>query len=90
MRVGELLANDGVFEGNQFTPPRYVSLMLKPTHKDSPRGFLARTSTVDFAAARCGVAGRRAESATVDGAVVAAVILRVGGEPVRRTAGMRR
>lgn len=39
MRVGELLANDGVFEGNQFTPPRYVSLMLKPAHKDSPVGF---------------------------------------------------
>lgn len=39
MRIGELLANDGVFEGNQFTPPRYVALMLKPVHKDSSRGF---------------------------------------------------
>ena len=28
MRIGELLANDGVFEGNQFTPPRYVAHML--------------------------------------------------------------
>lgn len=39
MRIGETLANNGVFEGNQITPPRYVSLMLKPTHKDSRIGF---------------------------------------------------
>jgi len=39
MRLGELLANDGVFEGNQFTPPRYVTLMLTPTHKGSGIGF---------------------------------------------------
>ncbi len=39
MRIGELLANDGVFEGNQFTPPRYVALMLTPTHNDSPLGL---------------------------------------------------
>jgi CubicO group peptidase (beta-lactamase class C family) len=42
MRVGELLANDGVFEGNQFTPPRFVHQMLRPAHKDSPRGFFTR------------------------------------------------
>ncbi len=39
MRVGELLANDGVFEGNQFTPPRFVTLLLTPTHKGSSVGF---------------------------------------------------
>jgi CubicO group peptidase (beta-lactamase class C family) len=39
MRVGELLANDGVFEGNQFTPPRFVTVMLTPTHKESPVGL---------------------------------------------------
>ena len=49
MRLGELLAHDGVFEGNQFTPPRYVSLMLKPVHKDSPRGFFTRVDG-EFAA----------------------------------------
>jgi CubicO group peptidase (beta-lactamase class C family) len=49
MRLGELLAHDGVFEGNQFTPPRYVSLMLKPAHKDSPRGFFTRVDG-EFAA----------------------------------------
>ena len=50
MRVGELLAHDGVFEGNQFTPPHYVSLMLKPGRKDSPRGFFTRVDG-DFATA---------------------------------------
>ena len=25
MRLGELLANDGVFEANQLTPPRFVT-----------------------------------------------------------------
>jgi hypothetical protein len=39
MRIGELLANDGVFEGNQFTPPRFVTLMLTPTRRESPVGF---------------------------------------------------
>lgn len=42
MRVAELLANDGVFEGNQFTPPRYVHLMLSPARKDAPHGFFTR------------------------------------------------
>ena len=42
MRIGELLAHDGVFQGNQFTPPRYVRLMLRPVHKDSPRGYFTR------------------------------------------------
>jgi CubicO group peptidase (beta-lactamase class C family) len=49
MRLGELLAHDGVFEANQFTPPRYVTLMLKSSHKDSPRGFFTRVDG-DFAA----------------------------------------
>jgi hypothetical protein len=39
MRIGELLANEGVFEGNQYTPPRYVALMQKPTHNHSPLGL---------------------------------------------------
>jgi len=42
MRVGEALANNGVFEGNQLTPPRYVSLMLKPTYPDSTMGLFTR------------------------------------------------
>ncbi len=42
MRIGELLANDGSFEGTQLTLPRYVTLMLHPAHKDSMRGFFTR------------------------------------------------
>ena len=49
MRIGVMLAHDGVFEGNQFTPPRYVTLMMKPAHKGSPRGFFTRVDG-DFAA----------------------------------------
>jgi CubicO group peptidase (beta-lactamase class C family) len=49
MRIGELLANDGSFEGNQLTPPRYVDLMLRPAHKQSTRGYFTRVDG-DFAA----------------------------------------
>ena len=49
MRLGELLTHDGVFEGNQLTPPHFVTLMLKATHKDSPRGFFTRVDG-EFAA----------------------------------------
>jgi CubicO group peptidase (beta-lactamase class C family) len=42
MRIAEVLANNGVFEGNQLTPPHYVSLMLKPTYPESPMGFFVR------------------------------------------------
>jgi hypothetical protein len=42
MRVAEALANDGIFEGNQLTPPRYVVMMLKPAHRDVARGFFTR------------------------------------------------
>ena len=71
MRVGELLANDGVFEGNQFTPPRYVTLMLKP----DAQGFAARLFTrVDGAFATHDVAWLEGTTAAaaVDRAVAAA------------------
>jgi hypothetical protein len=42
MRLGELLANDGVFQANQLTPPKFVTMMLTPTRKDSNHGFLVR------------------------------------------------
>lgn len=42
MRVGELLANGGNFEGGQVALPHYVNLMLHPAHKDSPRGYFTR------------------------------------------------
>ena len=37
MRVGALIANRGVFEGNQLLPPGYADLLVARTHKDSPR-----------------------------------------------------
>jgi CubicO group peptidase (beta-lactamase class C family) len=80
MRLGILLANDGVFEANQFTPPRYVTTMLTPTHRDSPVGFFTH---VDGTFATRDVA--RLESAGKQRLWVvpslALVILRVGGNP---------
>ena len=42
MRVGALIANHGIFEGNQFSPPNYAQLMLTPTHKGSARAVFMR------------------------------------------------
>jgi CubicO group peptidase (beta-lactamase class C family) len=42
MRIGELLANGGNFEGGQVSLPHYVGLMLRPAHKDSPQGYFTR------------------------------------------------
>jgi CubicO group peptidase (beta-lactamase class C family) len=80
MRIAELLANDGIFEGNQFTPPRYVHLMLRPAHKDSPRGYFTR---VDGAFATEDVA--RLEGSDKQRLWIVPslrlTILRIGGEP---------
>ena len=42
MRVGELLLNEGTYEGNELMPPRYGGLVMTPTHKESPRGLFTR------------------------------------------------
>jgi CubicO group peptidase (beta-lactamase class C family) len=42
MRVGALIANRGVFEGNQLLQPGYADLLVSPTHKDSPRAVFMR------------------------------------------------
>jgi hypothetical protein len=80
MRVAELLANDGVFQGNQLTPPRYVQQMLSPAHKDSARGFFTR---VDGAFATHDVARLEASGKQRLWIVpsLRLTILRVGGEP---------
>jgi CubicO group peptidase (beta-lactamase class C family) len=49
LRIGQVLANDGVFGGNQLTPTRFVGLMLKPSQKDSHVGFLTHVGG-EFAA----------------------------------------
>jgi len=42
MRVGEILATGGNFEGAQVVPPHFVEMMVKPSHKQSPRGYFTR------------------------------------------------
>jgi len=80
MRVAELLANDGVFEGNQFTPPRFVHQILQPAHQDSARGFFTR---VDGAFATHDVARLEAVGKQRLWIVpsLRLTILRVGNEP---------
>jgi CubicO group peptidase (beta-lactamase class C family) len=80
MRVGELLANDGVFEANQFSPPRFVTTMLTPTHRDSPVGFFTHVdgtfATHDVA--RLEAAGKQRLWLVPS---LKLVILRVGDDP---------
>jgi CubicO group peptidase (beta-lactamase class C family) len=80
MRVGELLANDGVFEGNQFTPPRFIRQMLEPAHKGAARGFFTR---VDGLFATRDVARLESEGRQRLWIVpsLRLTILRLGGEP---------
>lgn len=49
LRFGQLLARDGVFEANQYTPPGFVHAMLRATNKEDPRGYFMRMDGV-FAA----------------------------------------
>jgi CubicO group peptidase (beta-lactamase class C family) len=53
MRIGEVLANAGNFEGGQQALPHYVALMLHPVHKESAHGYFTR---VDGTFATPGVA----------------------------------
>jgi CubicO group peptidase (beta-lactamase class C family) len=80
MRIAELLAHDGVFEGNQFTPPRYVRMMMSPARKDAPHGFFTR---VDGRFAARDVAWLEAEGSQRLWIVpsLRLTILRVGDDP---------
>ena len=42
MRVGELLLNRGVYEGNELMPPRYAGQVTSPAHEDAPNGYFTR------------------------------------------------
>jgi len=80
MRIGELLANDGVFEGNQFTPPRFVTLMLTPVSKEMPWGFGINVDGRFAAADVAWLDGGRSQRLWVVPSLHL-VILRVGDEP---------
>jgi CubicO group peptidase (beta-lactamase class C family) len=80
MRIGEVLANDGVFEGTPLAPPHFVSQMLKAAHAESPLGLFTR---VDGEFATPGVARLEAVGKQRLWVVpsLRLVILRVGSEP---------
>lgn len=42
MRVGELLLNGGVYEGNELMPPHYAELVTRPAHQGSAHGYFTR------------------------------------------------
>jgi CubicO group peptidase (beta-lactamase class C family) len=42
LRVGQLLVDRGVFEGNELAPPNYVKLMLSATHPQATGGYFTR------------------------------------------------
>jgi CubicO group peptidase (beta-lactamase class C family) len=80
MRIGEVLANDGVYGGNQLTPPRFVNLMLKPASRESRTGFFTH---VGGAFAARDVAWLEADGKQRLWVVpsLRLVILRIGDEP---------
>jgi len=80
MRIGDLLANDGVFEGNQFAPPRFVTLMLTPTNKDLSTGFGINVDGRFAAADVAWLDGGRSQRLWVVPSL-RLVILRAGDEP---------
>jgi hypothetical protein len=75
-----VLANDGVFAANQLTPPRFVSLMLAPTHKGSPIGFFTRVGG-DFATRDVAWLAASGKQRLWVVPSLKLVILRVGDEP---------
>jgi CubicO group peptidase (beta-lactamase class C family) len=80
MRIGALIANHGIFEGNQFAPPDYARLLVTPTHPRSARAVFMR---VDGQFAARDVVRLEAEGKQRLWMVpsLKLVILRVGSEP---------
>lgn len=80
MRVGALIANHGVFEGNQLSPPDFARLMVTPAHRDSSRAVFLR---VDGRFATHGVVRLEAAGKQRLWMIpsLKLVILRIGGEP---------
>jgi CubicO group peptidase (beta-lactamase class C family) len=82
MRIGEVLANDGVFMGNQLTPPRFVGLMLKPSQKGSQVGFLTHVGG-EFAARDVAWLEAKGKQRLWVVPSLRLVILRLGDEPAK-------
>jgi len=78
--VAETLANDGIFEGNQLTPPRFVVMMLKPAHRDATRGFFTRVDGNFVARDTAWLEGTKGQRLWVVPSL-RLTILRLGGEP---------
>jgi CubicO group peptidase (beta-lactamase class C family) len=79
MRVGELLLNEGTYEGNELMPPRYGELVMSPTHKNSPRGFFTRVDG-NFADKVVWLEGPDKQRLWIVPAL-RLTVLRIGGEP---------
>ena len=79
MRVGELLLNNGIYEGNELMPPRYATLAVSPVHQDAPRGFFTRLDG-NFAAPVIWLEGSRGQRLWMVPAL-RLTVLRVGDEP---------
>jgi hypothetical protein len=80
VRIGQLLANDGVFEGNQLTPPRFVALMMTPARQEAARGFFTHVGG-SFAARDIAWLAASGKQRLWVVPSLRLVILRVGGEP---------
>jgi CubicO group peptidase (beta-lactamase class C family) len=80
MRIGELLANDGVFEGSQLMPPGFVKQMLSPTRKDSPVGWFTRVDG-QFATPNVARLESKGKQRLWIVPSLRLVILRIGDEP---------
>lgn len=80
MRIGALIANHGIFEGNQFAPPDYARLLVSPTQPKSARAVFMRVDG-QFAArdvVRLEAAGKQRLWMVPS---LKLVILRLGSEP---------
>jgi CubicO group peptidase (beta-lactamase class C family) len=79
MRLGDLLLNDGNYEGNELMPPRYASLLMTPVHKESPRGFFTRVDG-SFADKVVWLEGSRKQRLWIVPSL-RLTVLRIGDEP---------
>jgi CubicO group peptidase (beta-lactamase class C family) len=80
LRVGTLIANRGVFEGNQLLSPDFTRLLVTPTHNGSPRAVFLKVDG-QFAArdvVRLEAAGKQRMWMVPS---LKLVIMRLGDEP---------